>query len=530
MRSASARVSIGEDARAHVAIDATLRIDGGWLEALELDGLDPGLVLDPLDPVTMAPAPSTDGALASAGSTEPLEPRVTLGEDGVLVLAFTRRRAPRRGEYVVHLAYDADLSSRAVADEDGVHVLWTFPAWRHGLDSVRVELALPPQASPVIGPDDEIVVEQRTEAEHTVWTLTRAHLARTREWPIEIRAPEGVIAASRAAPPTPVPAPADGRALEAPRPPWQGGIALALASVLVAVRILRSPRREASERVVLRPLVPLPPVARALAALLLGAAWMGAALVGVRPEAHAVLAVALLAVGVSRGAPVPVAPKLGSFRHATLTIRRAARRATRWHRLGIDAWLDATTLPGLALLGALAATGAGLPVAALGPVSLALAIVVFLAVDGARALRPEPPLVALTRLVALAARSRVSLEGPALALMPVVHLDVGGVAQEARLRVIAAMPEGVLRTDVVIARRGVLGARYGLLVVVARGSEIDLALASDERFETVAAGSDRVARLTPIALSAIDRAVARVVEAGARCAPVDASPALTSAA
>lgn len=513
VRSASARVSLDEGARAHVSIDATVRIEGGWLEALELDGLDAGLVLDPLDPVTMAPAPSPD-AMPGDAPPDALEPLVTLRDDGVVVLSFTRRHAPRRGDYVVHLAYDADLTSHAVADEAGVHVTWTFPAWRHGLDSVHVELALPARAHPVIGADDEIEVGSRDEGGRAVWTLTRAHLARTREWPIEILAPPGVMAEGVAlAPPAAPTRDALPSAPAAPRPPWQGGLALAIASVLVALRIVRSRALEAREHVSLQPLVPLPIALRALLVLAIGAALMGATLVGQDARVLGALALVLLALAVSRRAPRKTPPRIGSFRHVTPSLRAAARRARLVHRLGIDAWLDGTSPPGVLVLVGLATCVLRVPGAASGPCLLALALVVVTLLDATRLGRAEPPLVTLARLVALARRTRVRLDGPAIALMPVVHLDVRGVAQEARLRVLGAFPEGTLRVDVVVARMGPLGARYGLLVVAARGSEIDRALIENDAFETVALGSERIARLTLLDRAGIEGAVARLLAA-----------------
>lgn len=530
VRSARARVVIDENAHAHVAIDATLRIEGGWLEALELDGLDPGLVLDALDPVTMAPAPSADG-LSSVEDLAPLEPTVTLRDDGVLVLSFTRRNAPRRGDYVVHLAYDAELAGRSRADTDGIHVSWTFPAWRHGLDSVRVDLEVPAGAEPVLAADDEIEVARRDESATTFFTLTRAHLARTREWPIEIVVPESAMAsrlAMAAPPPTHVTLTS---ARERPRPPWQGGIALAIASVLAAVRVLRSRRIEDRERVMLRPLVPVPAPIRALACLALGAALMGTALVGEHAALLAVLALSILALTVSRGAPVVVPPKLGSFRHATTSIRRAARRARLLHAIGPDAWLDATAPAGLLLLGAFGVLVSRVPNEALGPALVALAMLAVVSLDGARISRPSPPLVALGRLLGFARQARVSLDCPPVALMPVVHLDVRGVAQEARIRVLTALPEGTLRADVVIARTGLLGTCCALLVVVVRGSAIDTALAADGAFVTLASASERIARLTPIVGRRIDTALARLANAvQAPTSTERTSEALTSAA
>lgn len=518
VRSASARVTIDERAHAHVAIDATVRVDGGWLEALELDGLDTGLVLDPLDPVTMVRAPQPDAAdLVGARAPEPLDPRVTLRDDGVVVLSFTRRHAPRRGDYVVHLAYDAELAASAHAESDGVHLVWTFPAWRHGLDSVQVEVLGPEGAAPVIEADDEIEVGEESLGGRTLYRLTRAHLARTREWPIALRVPEGVmVEALGALPPAPAPVHAAEAASPAspPRAPWQGGIALALASLYVALRVLRRSRVAEIEGVELRAWLPLPAPLAALFVLALGAAAMGVALTSGDERALVVLALAMLALGISRGSPRSASPRLGSFRHATRTIRHAARRAQLARQVGIDAWLDASTLPGVVVLAAFLGFVARAPREALGPALLAFAVAVVAGLDSPRAGRSLPPLVALAHLTAYTRRARVSLERPPLALMPVVHLDVRGVAQDARIRVLGALPDGTLRADLVVARSGLFGARVGLLVVAARGSALDQALAADGRFEAIAEGKERVARLTPVGRQGIDGAFARLLEAG----------------
>ncbi|MFO0682942.1 MAG: hypothetical protein U0234_12870 [Sandaracinus sp.] len=524
VRSASARVAIDEHAHAHVSIDATLRIDGGWLEALEIDGLDPGLTLDASDPVTMQTQPTPD-ELAAGEVAEPLEPTVTLREDGVLVLSFPRRRtSPRRGEYLVHLAYDASLAERAVGADDGAHVHWTFPAWRSGLDSVVVELTLPPGAAPLVAEEDEIASAHASVDGREVWTLTRAHLARTREWPIEILVPEGVLDAGLAVrAPAPAPRTLASSEASAARAPWQGGIALAIASLVVALRALRRRARERDDRVDEHPLVPLPDPARALLALAVGAGLLGVALVGRGVLTVAPLALALAALGVSRAAPSVTAPKLGSFRHATPSIRIAARKA-RWRRaLGLDAWLDATTLPGNAVLGLALAAALRAPAPAAGEVAIALAVGLVAMLDAPRARRAEPPLLALTRLVSFASRARVVLdETTPVALMPVVHLDVRGAPQDARLRVIAPLPEGVLRADVVVRERAVTGARFGLLVVTARGSAVDAALELDPSFERIATGAERHARLCAVEATRLGEWIAKLTRPTEAAASADA--------
>jgi hypothetical protein len=51
VRTARARVTLSEDARrVHVELMAEVRVDGGWLEGFDFDGLDEGLELDPNAP------------------------------------------------------------------------------------------------------------------------------------------------------------------------------------------------------------------------------------------------------------------------------------------------------------------------------------------------------------------------------------------------------------------------------------------------------------------------------------------------
>jgi hypothetical protein len=171
-----------------------------------------------------------------------------------------------------------------------------------------------------------------------------------------------------------------------------------------------------------------------------------------------------------------------------------------------------------------------LPEPALGSGLIALALVVHAFLVDARLSRPEPAMVTLDRLTRLAQRARVSLDGPALALLPVVHLGVGGEAHEARLRVIGTPDADVLRSDVVVVSRGPFGARHGLLVVTRRGSAADDALAASTAFREVSRGSERVARLLPMRRDRIDEALSALLLALAPPAAPSISPASTSSA
>jgi hypothetical protein len=155
-----------------------------------------------------------------------------------------------------------------------------------------------------------------------------------------------------------------------------------------------------------------------------------------------------------------------------------------------------------------------------------MAVVVAVALDAPRASRPLPPLVGLAHLLDVASRSRVSLEGPAVALMPVAHLDVTGVVQEARVRLITTLPEGVLRADVVVARRHLFGTRYALLVVAARGSAADRALVLVGAPE-LALGAERRACLLALDPRDLGASIARLVDAAS---PAPEAVALRAAA
>ncbi len=523
VRSARARLTIDDHANAHVVLEITLRVDGGWLGGFELDGLDPDLVLDASDPVTLVRnAAPTDAAPGPSSASETFAPRVEVHDGGRIALIFPRRGAPRRGEYLVHVAYDTRLAGRATSTSaDGVTIRWTFPAWRYGLDSVEVEIVAP-VGTTAIAAEDEVAVVRTDEAGLAQITLTRAHLARTREWPIELLVPLAAVDPALATAPPEAPLPTPLIAQTPAERPWQGTIALGFACLLVALRVSRAGARMHLERSVEHPLVPLTSGSRARAILLLGLVipWLDRSLPWIFV---ALAALAVAALSASRSAATVLPPKLGSFRHATPTLYRAARRAAITRALGIDAWLDLTTLPGLGVTSLLGwAVLSQVPTAVVGSGLLALALVVHAFLVDARASRPEPALVTLDRLVRLARRLRVSLDGPRLAFLPVIHLGVGGEAHDARIRVVAALGSDVLRTDIVPISRGALGARYGLLVVVRRDGPADAALSRCGAMRELSRGNERIARYLPLRGARVETAFVALL-AALETAPAEAN-------
>ncbi|MCZ7682239.1 MAG: hypothetical protein M5U28_26990 [Sandaracinaceae bacterium] len=129
VRSVQARVELRPDASARVTLTATVRVHGGWLEGLELAGLDPDLVLDETAPPF---------ALDAEGQR--YEPRAEVLAGGRVLLAFGRRGAPRRGTVTVTIAYATSLAHRAtepLEDEGLVRVRWTLPAGAPGSTACR---------------------------------------------------------------------------------------------------------------------------------------------------------------------------------------------------------------------------------------------------------------------------------------------------------------------------------------------------------------------------------------------------------
>lgn len=517
VRSVSAHLVVAPDASAQITVVATVRVDRGWLEGFEIDGLDPELQLDPERPATF------ESALG-----ERFAPTVEHRGDGRVVWSFRRRGAPQRGDYTAAVTYRSRLATEV--DGGGVRVLWTLPAWRFGLDDVAITIDAPAGAEAVLGEDDEgSVIATRMPGERGERVvLRRAHLPRTREWPIAIVVPaagmDGALLAPRvvAAPPAPVRAetstegPAVTRALV---------IALAL---LGWIAIAIAARASTRARVLPAPLVPLPAWARAVAIggcaiaasvdLGGGAGWLG-----IDAPLLASLVIAVLAI--ERRASLPRAPRLGAFRPATKQDLRAARRD---RVVALLSPFHGSAVAGGAAAVAIAAGILALPAGAIAIERAALvgACAIAIVLAAARATRPGSGLADLATLASLARRARADLGDERerrWALRLVVHADVRGVLQDARLRIaLPAAPRGLLRLDVVrvwSAERARWTSEPALLVVTREGSPADRAL--EDRFPGAAIdrAPRRVARQLPMR-SDLACALVPVLETLAAC-PVE---------
>lgn len=181
VRSARAEVDLLEPGRARVSLRARVRVDGGWLEGMDLEGLDDDAALDPERPVRF---------FAVNGTSVPVVAR-SRGR-GRVSLEFRRRTAPRRGEYDLEVHWTTSLSRSARHEDGRAIVRWVFPAWRFGLDAVRVRWLVPEGAAPFVDAVRAPAVRTemaRDERGRLLVTFERAHLPRTSAWETSVLLP-----------------------------------------------------------------------------------------------------------------------------------------------------------------------------------------------------------------------------------------------------------------------------------------------------------------------------------------------------
>lgn len=489
VRSARATVELEDGARVRVTMEVDLRVDGGWLEAFELDGLDAGLTLDAERPPTfhhvlVDPTVEVDPE-TMPGAFELLTPRVTSHERGRIGFSFSRRHAPHRGDYRVEVTYVAPLATAPTAHDDGSLLGWTFPAWRFGLDGVEIDLILP--AGSLLDPafrtaaegDAGVLLEAvPTDDGRVQIHLVRHHLPRTRSWPIAFVVPSDVAPVPEVEHPA-APVPSRPVAREREETPFPlgllcGGLVL-LALVLRKNAVLAREDREAGRKHELRAFARTLAAATALGGLCL-TSWLSPRFA---PGMLAVLAL----TGVHGPSPRAVLPASGAFRAASSAWLAGARAAHRRSIRGAGAWLRAHTPRGRITV----LVSMTLPIVAsvawpvtLPPEHAALLVAsgFVVLVMGRRSTR-DSPLGTLGALLETLRALRLPDSAAGVAFLPVVYVEPGGRAFTARVRlVLAAPPAGLVR--------------------------LDLALASDERLVLVAAArkdtdaSKRLAAISPL--------------------------------
>lgn len=473
VQSARATVDVGPDGRAIVALELRVGVHGGWLEGLEVAGLDPDLELDPDKP-----------AWGVAEDGTKLAPIARAREPGVVSLSFDRARAPRRGTHTVGIVFTTSLAHRATEPTaDGrIRVRWTLPAWRSGLDDVAIDVLAPARAEAVALGEESIEHTKVEAGERVLLSWRRAHLPRTVAWTVELDVPEGAMdeslrrAASTLRRKQPM-------AIRPTGERWLAPLVAILLALLALAKVVAWSR--ACEEVRVRPAPLLPLSARARALAIAGAAAGGAYLLPIDPWASLALLAAVPIAALERTPREAAAPRLGGFRPATIHDRRAARRTSVRARLSLRALFDATEPLGLAAL-ALFVAGSTLAfehVRGIGWMTTPLHVALLIAplfLTGTRRQLPLHPARRLRKAARVASRLRANGETP-LAISLVVHADTDGVLQDARVRaVLAEAPRGLLRLDLAIADRpddGGFASELTLVALARSGSPADEALA-----------------------------------------------------
>lgn len=526
VQTASAALRLSPEGALDVELTMRVHVRGGWLEALEVAGLDPALVL------------VSDTVVAVSDEGERLTARASANEDGRVSIVFPRRAGPRRGHYTLVLPYRADLASRFVpSDPEHVRASWTFPGWQSGLDGVEVVLDAP-RGARFLGEDDALITLTRNRedvGDRTLLRWRRAHLPRTLAWELAFELPRSSVAphlgsaalpTQREAPEEPAPLP-HRAAARAESTPLRVGVLFAGATALLSLLgfAYESRRRGVRARFVL----PLPFALRVvllLATIALASTLFAssvASTVGAR-----LVALASVVLLVSPRSAQGRAAKLGAWERAGSRELADAERAVRRSRVGLFAWVDATAAAGLATFASSFAAITQLGTVA--PEELLFAAMPPLLLSRHRL--PRTVHERLLRLRAFAMGASAS-ELTGLALQLAIHRDTQGAPQDARLRIVtASRAPGVIRLDVVAtetARSTGLEPTFLGLVVTRESTPAErLVAAAFPDLPVVRGPAGRLARFVDLATLV---RVARVVdvEASRESRSSDSPPRVRSA-
>lgn len=165
------RVTVARDGHASVVHKIVYRVVGGTLRAVELDGFDPDLDLDPTGTVT-----GEDGSKLALF--------VTRDDKGVVHATVDDAKGLKRGAYTFELRYKVTfVKARLLLDGAFLLMKLRTPAMREGIDGMRVVFDLPaaptePQLAGGASVDEGVLVTLRRSAERDELELVRPHVAR----------------------------------------------------------------------------------------------------------------------------------------------------------------------------------------------------------------------------------------------------------------------------------------------------------------------------------------------------------------
>ncbi|XXY53001.1 hypothetical protein WME91_17895 [Sorangium sp. So ce269] len=379
------RLAIDRAGAATVEHKVTLKVSGGPLRALDIQGVDPDAQLDQGSyAVPLKAAEASSLASATPVEIELLPPDVRPREDGTLRPPALRARFDgkglSRGVFVLFFRYRTDLMKRGLIQKDGPssRVAWTGPLWDDGYDSARLTVELP------AAPDEPRIDEapdagdgaDALAAPMTLSTLRRS-LDKDEIELLRPYAPKGdpirwaVRADARAFQPAPAAATpaadtlgrlADAAAASPDRSRTlylaAGVVLFAIYSALVALKAREHERLARAAGVAPRPLVPIPLAPRAALAGLALVAGVALELLLRDGTAGAALVAAATALAAHR-TPRPERAG-GALRRPGKWLPVAEAEAFREPPRVRGVYLDVSTRAGKALLVALlAALGGG---------------------------------------------------------------------------------------------------------------------------------------------------------------------------
>ncbi|MCA9593454.1 MAG: hypothetical protein KC776_09095 [Myxococcales bacterium] len=149
IRSHVVTLDVEPSGAATVSHELILRVRGGPLPGIEIEGVDADALPQPNATVS-----EVDGD----GSSKPPTPLLLeRREDGTLRIDVDAKKGLRRGTYLFRFAYRTNLADRDLIHRNGayVDVRWVGPRLEDGVDSARVIFRLPPaEIAPRLPPVD----------------------------------------------------------------------------------------------------------------------------------------------------------------------------------------------------------------------------------------------------------------------------------------------------------------------------------------------------------------------------------------
>ncbi|MEM6961025.1 MAG: hypothetical protein AAF550_04700, partial [Myxococcota bacterium] len=492
VRTVKAHVEIEPDGVATVSMSLLVRVRRGWLDGLEIAGLDPDLRLDTRKPLSVV---SRDGM-------HKFRPTVLTRSDGRVSLSFDRHRSPRKGVYLVRFQYRANLVSNGnlwMEDKGTVHMRWSFPGWKAGLDTVVVTMTAPFGTEEVSRGDSERRIEPRRylAGARTMLRWERAHLPRTLAWPFELNMPDTEVidwpeeAAARQLGSNTTSAAADRERRQKrdtsdnnhDRSPISPFVAAALIAGIALIKQLLFWVACTQRKAQARPVLPLP--SNLLRSVAIIAAGTGAGFLWMELPLES-LALLLCVVGLSlqRTAKTAQTRRQGRW----VAAPRSLRSQHRWLECSLEMfsfWSPAGWSLLLGFLWLVQETmhhdGGPSYAATVSPLE-ALILLAPVMATGTNHQLPSSNAQKLRRVLAVAERLCVPITSltPKFCLLPVVHRTSEGDILETRLQIhLVSAVSGLIRCDVAYGDRTGPGGyirRSVLVLTTLKNSEADFAI------------------------------------------------------